>query len=69
MATKKIESESVDALVLCSVSMGGNHYPAGAVLEGVPEVVAQANRHWLDAHPAAVKHARAAGADVINFED
>ena len=57
-----------DVLVLCDGSLDGiTRYGAGSVLQGVPESLAQANSHWLDAHPAAVDHAQNNGAEVVTY--
>lgn len=59
----------IDALVLCDGSLDGvTRYRAGSVLQGVPESLAQANSHWLDAHPSAVEHALNNGAAVIDYQ-
>lgn len=59
----------IDAFVLCDGSLDGiTRYHAGSVLQGVPESLAQANRHWLDTHPAAVEHALDSGAAVAYYE-
>lgn len=61
------EPRAVTALVLCTANVGGHRYEAGIVLKGLPEEVAQAHAHALDAHPAAVEHAIGAGAAVMSF--
>lgn len=59
----------IDALVLCDGSLDGvTRYRAGSVLQGVPESLAQANSHWLDAHLSAVEHALKNGAAVIDYQ-
>lgn len=59
----------IDALVLCDGSLDGvARYRAGSVLQGVPESLAQANSHWLDAHPSAVEHALNNGAAIIDYQ-
>lgn len=59
----------IDALVLCDGSLDGiTRFKAGVVLQGIPESLAEANRHWLDAHPDAVEHALRSGAPVIDYE-
>lgn len=59
----------IDALVLCDGSLDGvTRYRAGSVLQGVPESLAQANSHWLDAHPSAVEHALKNGVAVIDYQ-
>lgn len=58
-----------DVLVLCDGSLDGiTRYGAGSVLQGVPESLAQANSHWLDAHPSAVEHALNNGAAIIDYQ-
>nr|WP_314710497.1 hypothetical protein [uncultured Comamonas sp.] len=58
----------IDVFVLCDGSLDGiTRFPAGSVLQGVPESLAEANGHWLDSHSAAVEHALANGAPVIDF--
>lgn len=59
----------IDVFVLCDGSLDGiTRFFAGSVLRGVNESLAEANVHWLDPHPAAVEHALANGAPVIDFE-
>ncbi|MBP7645360.1 MAG: hypothetical protein KA751_01235 [Comamonas sp.] len=59
----------IDVFVLCDGSLDGiTRFFAGSVLRGVNESLAEANGHWLDPHPAAVEHALANGAPVIDFE-
>lgn len=59
----------IDVLVLCDGSLDGiTRYRAGSVLQGVPESLAQANSHWLDAHPSAVEHALNNGAAIIDYQ-
>lgn len=59
----------IDAFVLCDGSLDGiTRYHAGSVLQGVLESLAEANRHWLDTHPAAVEHALNSGAAVVYYE-
>lgn len=69
MATKKQEAASA-AFVLCAGSFDGlRQIPAGAVVEGIPADVLDDNRHWLDAAPAAVDHAKENGADLYRFAE
>ncbi len=59
----------IDVFVLCDGSLDGiTRFFAGSVLRGVNESLAEANVHWLDPHHAAVEHALANGAPVIDFE-
>lgn len=59
----------IDVFVLCDGSLDGiTRFFAGSVLRGVNESLAEANVHWLDPHPAAVEHALANGAPVIDYE-
>lgn len=59
----------IDVFVLCDGTLDGiTRFFAGSVLRGVNESLAEANVHWLDPHPAAVEHALANGAPVIDFE-
>lgn len=68
MATKKLEAAS-SAFVLCAGTFdGARRIPAGAIVEGVPGDVLEANSHWLDPEPAAVDHAKANGAQVIQYQ-
>lgn len=68
MATKK--TEVLSALALCAGSFdGARAVPAGAVVEGVPPDVAQLHAGWLDAAPAAVDAAKAAGAEVLQYAE
>lgn len=61
--------EVIDAFVLCDGSLNGvTRYRAGCVLQGVPESLAETNRHWLDTNSAAVEHAMNSGADVVGYE-
>ena len=66
----ELEPEDViDVFVLCDGSLDGiRRFPAGSVLQGVPESLAEANDHWLDSHPAAIEHALAGGAPVIDYQ-
>lgn len=66
----ELEPEDViDVFVLCDGSLDGiRRFPAGSVLQGVPESLAEANDHWLDSHPAAIEHALADGAPVIDYQ-
>ena len=66
----ELEPEDViDVFVLCDGSLDGiTRFPAGSVLQGVPESLAEANDHWLDSHPAAIEHALADGAPVIDYQ-
>ena len=67
-ATPSVESDStVSALVQVDVHISGADYPAGAVLEGLPASIAQQYVGAVDPHPAAVAHAIAAGAQVLQF--
>lgn len=68
-APKQEPEGVIDAFVLCDGSLDGTtRYPAGSVLQGVPESLAEANRHWLDTHPSAVEHALSNGAVVIDYQ-
>lgn len=69
-AAMTLEPEDVtDVFVLCDGSLdGATRYKAGCVLRGVPESLAKANAHWLDAAPAAVEAAKANGAQVLAYE-
>ena len=68
MATKKEAAKSA-AFVLCAGTLNGETcYPAGCVIEGLPEELLKANIHWLDAAPAAVEAAKANGAQVLTYE-
>lgn len=68
-AAKQESEDVVDAFVLCDGSLDGTtRYPAGSVVQGVPESLAEANRHWLDTHPAAVEHALNSGAAAVDYE-
>ncbi len=68
MATKK-EAAKTAAFVLCAGTLdGATRYPAGCVVEGLPDDVLKANTHWLDAAPAAVEAAKANGAQVLAYE-
>lgn len=69
MATKKQETV-LSVAALCAGSFNGvRRIPAGAVIEGVPAEVAEANKHWLDAAPAAVDAAKASGAQVLPYQE
>lgn len=68
MATKK-EAAKTAAFVLCAGTLdGATRYPAGCVIEGLPDDVMKANAHWLDAAPAAVEAAKNSGAQVFAYE-
>lgn len=68
-ATEPDPEDVTDVLVLCDGSLDGvTRYRAGSVLQGVPESLAQANSHWLDAHLSAVEHALKNGAAVIDYQ-
>lgn len=71
MATKKQAPEGVVvAVALCAGSFNGSvRIPAGAVIDGVPAEVAQANSAWLDIAPAAVEYATANGAPSLQYAE
>lgn len=69
MATKKPEAAAA-AFVLCAGTFDGERrFPAGTVVEGVPDDVLKTHKAWLDPAPAAVEHAKANGAQVLKYED
>lgn len=69
MATKKQALAEVAALVLSSARIGGVSCPAGSVLEGLPESIAEQYAGTIDAAPAAVEHAKANGAQTLQYAD
>ena len=68
MATKKEAAQS--AFVLCAGSFDGlRGIPAGAIVEGVPVEVLEANSFWLDSAKPAIDHAMSEGAQVLKYTE
>lgn len=59
--------ETVAARVLCAGALGGRHFAAGVVVDGISAQVAQAHAHMLDLNPAAITHAIGAGAQAFGY--
>jgi len=57
----------LDVVTTASGRVGAFGYTRGIILKGVPVELTKVHETWMDADPAAVKAAHAAGADVVPF--
>lgn len=58
------DAQRVEVRVLAAVTIGGEHFQPGDVIEGVPWSVADAYAGSVDPHPDAVAYARSIGTPV-----
>lgn len=64
---KPVAIKPLAVLTLDGGRIGAYGYERGLIIERVPPDVAAANAAWLEADPAKVRAARAAGADVVQY--
>lgn len=64
---KPAAAKPLAVLTLAEGRIGAYGYERGLIIEQVPPDVATANAPWLEADPAKVRAARAAGADAVQY--